>query len=151
MLDMLRLVSSEDVGRDEANVQSLLKKHEEVTDELQNYSSTIDALHQQAQQLGEQDRESPEVVERLASIDRRYKELLELAKLRKQRLLDALSLYKLFSEAEAVEQWVAEKVCTYPIFNFNLQRKSNACINFNYNACNFAGSHVVVHGPSQGH
>lgn len=54
MLDMLRLVSSEDVGRDEANVQSLLKKHEEVTDELQNYLSTIDALHQQAQQLGEQ-------------------------------------------------------------------------------------------------
>lgn len=27
MLDALRLVSSEDVGRDEANVQSLLKKH----------------------------------------------------------------------------------------------------------------------------
>lgn len=107
---MLRLVSSEDVGRDEANVQSLLKKHEDVTDELQNYSSTIDALHQQAQQLGEQDKESPEVVERLASIDRRFKELLEFAKLRKQRLLDALSLYKLFSEAEAVEQWVAEKV-----------------------------------------
>ncbi|ODM93367.1 Spectrin beta chain, partial [Orchesella cincta] len=105
MLDMLNWCR----GRDEANVQSLLKKHEEVTDELQNYASTIDALHQQAQQLGEQDRESPEVVERLASIDRRYKELLELAKLRKQRLLDALSLYKLFSEAEAVEQWVAEK------------------------------------------
>lgn len=30
MLDTLRLVSSEDVGRDEANVQSLLKKHKEV-------------------------------------------------------------------------------------------------------------------------
>ena len=27
MLDTLRLVSSEDVGRDEASVQSLLKKH----------------------------------------------------------------------------------------------------------------------------
>ncbi|XP_021945798.1 spectrin beta chain isoform X7 [Folsomia candida] len=109
MLDMLRLVSSEDVGRDESNVQSLLKKHDDVTEELKNYTSTIDALHQQAQQLGEQDRDSPEVVERLASIDRRYKELTELAKLRKQRLLDALSLYKLFSESEGVEQWVAEK------------------------------------------
>lgn len=58
MLDTLRLVSSEDVGRDEANVQSLLKKHKDVTDELKNYASTIDALNQQAQQLGEQDRES---------------------------------------------------------------------------------------------
>ncbi|XP_023703245.1 spectrin beta chain isoform X6 [Cryptotermes secundus] len=109
MLDTLRLVSSEDVGRDEANVQSLLKKHKDVTDELKNYSSTIETLHKQAEQLGEQDRKSPEVVERLASIDHRYKELLELAKLRKQRLLDALSLYKLLSESDGVEQWIGEK------------------------------------------
>ncbi|XP_018330207.1 spectrin beta chain isoform X2 [Agrilus planipennis] len=109
MLDTLRLVSSEDVGRDEANVQSLLKKHKDVTDELKNYATTIDALHQQAQQLNPKDAQSPEVTERLTSIDNRYKELLELAKLRKQRLLDALSLYKLFSESEGVEQWISEK------------------------------------------
>ncbi|XP_076312784.1 spectrin beta chain-like isoform X3 [Tachypleus tridentatus] len=109
MLDSLRLVSSEDVGRDEANVQSLLKKHKDVTDELKNFSNTIDMLHEQANNLGEQDREAPEVLERLASIDRRYKELLDLAKLRKQRLLDALSLYKLFNEADGVEQWIEEK------------------------------------------
>ncbi|XP_055939314.1 spectrin beta chain-like isoform X2 [Argiope bruennichi] len=109
MLDTLRLVSSEDVGRDEANVQSLLKKHKDVTDELKNYANTIDALHAQASALGEKDREAPEVLERLASIDRRYKDLVELAKLRKQRLLDALSLYKLFNEADGVEQWIVEK------------------------------------------
>lgn len=109
MLDTLRLVSSEDVGRDEANVQSLLKKHKDITDELKNYTSTIDALHQQAANLGDQDRTAPEVLNRLTSIDRRYKELLELAKLRKQRLLDALSLYKLFNEADGVEQWIVEK------------------------------------------
>ncbi|GFT00678.1 spectrin beta chain [Nephila pilipes] len=109
MLDALRLVSSEDVGRDEANVQSLLKKHKDVTDELKNYANTIDALHTQASSLGEKDREAPEVLERLASIDRRYKDLVELAKLRKQRLLDALSLYKLFNEADGVEQWIEEK------------------------------------------
>merc|ERR1719278_1804158 len=56
-----------------------------------------------------EDRESSPVVERLASIDRRYKELCEMAKIRKQRLLDALSLYKLFTEADGVEQWIAEK------------------------------------------
>jgi spectrin beta len=61
MLDTLRLVSSEDVGRDEANVQSLLKKHKDVTDELKNYNSAIETLHKQAEQLGEQDRQSPEV------------------------------------------------------------------------------------------
>ncbi|XP_028968283.1 spectrin beta chain-like [Galendromus occidentalis] len=109
MLDTLRVVSSEDVGRDEANVQSLLKKHKDVNDDLKKYTTVIDQLHQQAGHLGEQYRESPEVLERLGSIDRRYKELLELAQLRKQRLLDALSLYKLFNEADGVEQWIVEK------------------------------------------
>lgn len=61
MLDTLRLVSSEDVGRDEANVQSLLKKHNDVAEELMNYESTIAALRTQAGELGEHDRQSPHV------------------------------------------------------------------------------------------
>jgi spectrin beta len=109
MLDILKLVSSDDIGKDESKVQTLLKKHKEVTDELKNYQSTIDALHEQAAALGDEDKESGPVVERLASIDRRYKELMEMAKSRKQRLLDALSLYKLFTEADGVEQWLSEK------------------------------------------
>ncbi|CAH0560832.1 unnamed protein product [Brassicogethes aeneus] len=109
MLETLRMVSSEDVGRDESNAQSLLKKHKDVTEELKNYSSVVDALHQQAEALGPEVVGSPEVSQRLTSIDNRYKELLELAKLRKQRLLDALSLYKLLSESDGVEQWISEK------------------------------------------
>ena len=86
-----------------------MKKHKEISDELKNYESTIKALHDQADALGEDDRESRTVTERLNSIDKRYQELQELAKLRKQRLLDALSLYKLFTEADGVEQWINEK------------------------------------------
>ncbi|EEC14090.1 spectrin beta chain, putative [Ixodes scapularis] len=109
MLDTLMLVSSDDVGRDEANVQSLLKKHKDVMEELKSYTGAIDALHAQADALGPADRESPAVLERLASIDHRYKDLLDLARLRKQRLLDALSLHKLFNEADGVHQWIQEK------------------------------------------
>ncbi|XP_071041629.1 spectrin beta chain [Parasteatoda tepidariorum] len=109
MLDTLRLVSSEDIGRDEANVQSLLKKHKDTTDDLKHFANVIDSLHQQAGNLGDEDRTAPDVLQRLESIDRRYKELVELAKLRKQRLLDALSLYKLFNEADGIKQWIAEK------------------------------------------
>ena len=47
MLDVLRLVSSEDTGRDEATVQGLLKKHKDVTDDLKTFASTIEALHTQ--------------------------------------------------------------------------------------------------------
>ena len=109
MLDTLRLVSSEDVGHDEASAQSLVKKHKEITEELQKYGDVIKGLHDQAGDLSVQDRESPEVTGRLGSIDRRYQELLELSDIRKQRLLDALALYKLYNEADSVEQWITEK------------------------------------------
>ncbi|KAK7507079.1 hypothetical protein BaRGS_00001930 [Batillaria attramentaria] len=109
LVDTLRIVSSKDVGKDEASVQSLLKKHKEVTEELKNYQTVIEALHEQAASLGEQDRESPDVQSRLSSIDKRYQDLLDLAKLRKQRLIDALSLYKLFNESDGVETWIDEK------------------------------------------
>ncbi|XP_037941543.1 spectrin beta chain isoform X2 [Teleopsis dalmanni] len=109
MLDTLRIVSSEDIGRDEANVQSLLKKHKEVADELKNYEEVVDILHKQGNSLKLNETEKVNVDKRLLAIETRYKELTELAKLRKQRLLDALSLYKLMSEADGVEQWIREK------------------------------------------
>lgn len=109
MVDALRLVSSEDVGRDEANVQSLLRKHRDVADELKSYNETIEQLHAQAQKLTLNDDEQKKVSERLSAIDERYRNLMEVSKLRKQRLLDALSLYKLMSEADGVEQWITEK------------------------------------------
>ncbi|XP_071963526.1 spectrin beta chain-like isoform X2 [Antedon mediterranea] len=109
MLDTLRLVSSEDVGHDQASTESLIKKHKIMTTELDNYSKVIGSLHEQADQLGDQDRDSPEVQARLGTIDRRYKELKDLNQLRKQRLIDALSLFKLFNEADNVEAWIDEK------------------------------------------
>ena len=39
----------------------------------------------------------------------RLGQVAELAKLRKQRLLDATALYKLFSDADSVEAWIDEK------------------------------------------
>lgn len=63
----------------------------------------------QASELSPEDANSGEVRERLAAIDARHGELAELARLRKQRLLDALSLCKLLAEADAADQWIAEK------------------------------------------
>lgn len=57
-----------------------------------------------------QDRDSSEVTDRLAIVDRKYGQLKEMAELRKQRLQDALALYTLFNEADGVEQWITEKV-----------------------------------------
>lgn len=56
-----------------------------------------------------QAKRGPEIRERLANIDERYGKVQELAKLRKQRLLDALALYRLFNDADSVEAWIDEK------------------------------------------
>ena len=57
------------------------------------------------------------MLSRLGSIDRRYQELIELSKLRKQRLEDAAALYQLFNEADGTEQWIAEKVLSESVLD----------------------------------
>ncbi|EDL23789.1 spectrin beta chain, non-erythrocytic 1 isoform 2 [Mus musculus] len=109
MLDILKIVSSNDVGHDEYSTQSLVKKHKDVAEEITNYRPTIDTLHEQASALPQAHAESPDVKGRLAGIEERCKEMAELTRLRKQALQDTLALYKMFSEADACELWIDEK------------------------------------------
>nr|KAF6308515.1 spectrin beta, non-erythrocytic 1 [Myotis myotis] len=109
MLDILKIVSSNDVGHDEYSTQSLVRKHKDVAEEIANYRPTIDTLHEQAGALPQEHAESPEVRGRLSGIEERYKEVAELTRLRKQALQDTLALYKMFSEADACELWIDEK------------------------------------------
>jgi spectrin beta len=109
MLDNMRLVSSDDVGIDESTALILLKKHNEVQEDLKNYANAIDLLKVQADSLNEEDRKSPEVRKRLADIEDRYQQLINLSQDRRQRLHDAIARYNLFSEADSVEQWISEK------------------------------------------
>ncbi|XP_074845612.1 spectrin beta chain, non-erythrocytic 1 isoform X1 [Carettochelys insculpta] len=109
MLDILRIVSSNDVGHDEYSTQSLVRKHKDVAEEIANYRPIIDSLHEQAKALPQEHAESPDVQGRLSGIEERYKEVAELTRLRKQALQDTLALYKMFSEADACELWIDEK------------------------------------------
>ncbi|CAK9304213.1 unnamed protein product [Gordionus sp. m RMFG-2023] len=109
-LETLRVLSASTTGtEDESGVQAQLKKHASVAEGLKQFASTVEALREQALALDLQDRDAPEVLERIKSIEWRYQELLELSKLRKQRLLDALSLYKLYNEVDGVQAWIEEK------------------------------------------
>uniref|UniRef100_A0A8B9GK19 Spectrin beta chain n=1 Tax=Amazona collaria TaxID=241587 RepID=A0A8B9GK19_9PSIT len=109
MLDILKIVSSNDVGHDEYSTQSLVKKHKDVAEEIASYRPTIDSLHDQAKALPQEHADSPDVQGRLSGIEERYKEVAELTRLRKQALQDTLALYKMFSEADACELWIDEK------------------------------------------
>lgn len=78
----------------------------------------INALHDQANNLAESDIDAGPCEDRLTTIDERYQKLLELANVRQQRLLDALSMYRLFAEADNVKTWITEKqklLCTLSV------------------------------------
>ncbi|CAD5231758.1 unnamed protein product [Bursaphelenchus xylophilus] len=109
LLDTLRVVSSDDVGRDEGTVGVLLKKHDGVKDDLDKFDQHIVQLQAQVESLPQEARAHPDIIQRLAQTDKRRRDLEELSRLRKQRLIDALSLYKLLSDADAIEAWIDEK------------------------------------------
>lgn len=61
MLDVLRIVSSVDVGHDEFSTQALVKKHKDVAEEIGSYRPVVEALHEQARTLPQEKAESEEV------------------------------------------------------------------------------------------
>lgn len=61
MLDVLRIVSSVDVGHDEFSTQALVKKHKDVAEEMGSYRPVIDALHEQSRTLPPEGADAEEV------------------------------------------------------------------------------------------
>ncbi|KAF1394442.1 hypothetical protein PFLUV_G00000340 [Perca fluviatilis] len=89
-LDALRIVSTGETGHDEFSTLALVRKHKDAAAEVASYRPVIDALHEQAAALPEEEARSEEVRGRLAGIEERYREVSELTKLRKQALQDEL-------------------------------------------------------------
>jgi spectrin beta len=109
LVDTLRVISSEDVGRDESSTEALLRKHDGVNEELVRFEKQLETLQSTIEQLPQEAREHPDVLERLSQTERRKREVQGLSQMRRQRLIDALSLYKMLSDADAVEKWIDEK------------------------------------------
>ncbi|XP_075257408.1 spectrin beta chain, non-erythrocytic 1-like isoform X2 [Convolutriloba macropyga] len=110
MMDFFHIFSMTDCGQDESSNQALIKKHEDTMSEFRNFQSVLEDLHKHAQNLGEHERNSPDVLEKLSQMDKRYKELQVYATNRQGALMDASSLYKVFNESELVESWLATKL-----------------------------------------
>uniref|UniRef100_W5NBC3 Spectrin beta chain n=1 Tax=Lepisosteus oculatus TaxID=7918 RepID=W5NBC3_LEPOC len=107
--DTYRLVSSEDFGHDEYSTQSLLKKHKGVREEIETHRLQVVALRKHMVSLTLQYRELDEVQARMAEVEQLYTEVAEVSVLRQQWLLDALAVYRMFSEVNACEVWIDEK------------------------------------------
>ena len=128
---MLTQSASDDynLGKDEITVLNLLKKHKDLEDEFHKYKQIVQNVHEQAANLpglkqmelneagADEDEENKQrlatvleqVQQRLKSLDRRYTELDDMFKLRKQKLNEQLSYLRLQNDADNVEAWIDEK------------------------------------------
>lgn len=107
--DTYRLVSSEDFGHDEYSTQSLLKKHRGVQEGIEKHRLHVVSLRKHMVGLTLQYRDLEEVQARMAEVEQLYTEVAEVSVLRQQWLLDALAVYRMFSEVHACEVWIDEK------------------------------------------
>lgn len=127
---MLTQSASDDynLGKDEITVLNLLKKHKDLEEDFNKYKLIVQNVHEQAanlpglkqMELGDDHDESEEnkkrlagvleqVQQRLKALDRRYTELADMFKLRKQKLHEQLNYLRLQNDADNVEAWVDEK------------------------------------------
>ncbi|XP_048837070.1 spectrin beta chain, non-erythrocytic 4-like isoform X2 [Brienomyrus brachyistius] len=107
--DTYRLVSSEDFGHDEYSTQSLLKKHRGVQEGIEKHRLHVVSLRKHMVGLTLQYRDLEEVQVRMTEVEQLYTEVAEVSVLRQQWLLDALAVYRMFSEVHACEVWIDEK------------------------------------------
>ncbi|XP_067831261.1 spectrin beta chain, non-erythrocytic 1-like isoform X2 [Heptranchias perlo] len=107
--DTYRIVSSDDFGHDEYSTQSLAKKHGGLVEDIEQQQQVVETLRRHALRLAPEYLGLEEVQSRVAEVEGLYAEVMEVAGLRRQWLLDALAVYRMFSEVSACELWIDEK------------------------------------------
>lgn len=101
---------AEDRGKDEISAQNLIKKHEALENDINDYADTIRQLGETARQLILQEHpESDNIGLKQAQVDKLYAGLKDLAHERRLKLEEALKLFMLNREVDDLEQWIAER------------------------------------------
>ena len=100
----------EDRGKDEFSAQNLMKKHDALEADVEEYSNNVRQLGENARQLmAEGHPDSEQIGVRLGQVDKLYAGLRDLAAERRAKLDDALKLFMLNREVDDLEQWIAER------------------------------------------
>ncbi|XP_062431896.1 spectrin beta chain, erythrocytic isoform X2 [Rhea pennata] len=107
--DAQRLAGSEEMGHDESSTQALVKKHQELLEEVARAEQLLSSLGQQAEDFPPELSADLEAQSRLTTLQALYSEVASLAELRRQKLQDSLDLYTIFSETDACQLWMGAK------------------------------------------
>ena len=104
------LLTNEDVGKDLASVQNLMKKQQLVEADVQAHQDRINDMNAQADSLVESGQfDTANINERRSSINERYERIRNLAAHRQSRLNEALTLHQFFRDIADEESWIKEK------------------------------------------
>ncbi|XP_065183632.1 spectrin beta chain, non-erythrocytic 1-like [Sycon ciliatum] len=107
MDDLEQRVSRTDYGTDEASAQALLKNLQTAQEDLLTYRTIISSLEDQFSKLAPEDK-TEAVATQQANVNKRYQNLLELAKQRERFLRDAIALFQLQQEAGDLDGWITD-------------------------------------------
>jgi len=108
--DVRNIISNDDLPRDELSVKNLLNKHKQIELDLENHAKAINSLKEQASKLHLDDIEDKHLVDKkLKDLEIQYDDILKLAGIKKNKLLDTKALLNFLKEADVLENWIDEK------------------------------------------
>ena len=103
------IISTDDYGKDLANVQSLQRKHDAVERDLAALADKVDGLQREGQRLSADNPTTSEQLNlKLDEISSHWSNLKQKAQLRKQRLAESYKLQSFLSDHRDLTNWYNE-------------------------------------------
>lgn len=104
------IISSDDYGKDLANVQSLQRKHDAVERDLAALADKVEGLTREGQRLGEANPDSPDqqLNSKLEELTNHWSNLKQKAQQRKERLSESYKLQSFLSDHRDLMNWYNE-------------------------------------------
>lgn len=103
-------LTSNDYGKDEDSVQSLLKKLEGLERDLSSFENTIDNVNKLSQGLINRHHfDSKNIEQKQTEIETKFIELKKLKDFRLHRLLESEKLFKFIRQADEVIEWIGDQ------------------------------------------
>ncbi|KAF7492961.1 Spectrin alpha chain [Sarcoptes scabiei] len=108
--EMEGLLKDDNIGKDLASVQNQIKKQENIETDIATRGEKIKKMNALADSLMESDQEDkPALQDKRASVNERYERLKNLAAYRRDKLNDALTMYRFFKDINDQDSWINEK------------------------------------------
>merc|ERR1719361_1046380 len=104
------LLNTDEVGKDLASVQNLMKKHQLVEADIIAHEDRIKDMNEQAEILVDSGQfDSNDIRDKRENISKRYKHIQDLAAHRQSLLNEANTLHQFFRDIADEESWIKEK------------------------------------------